>query len=43
VQEKMKQDGKIKIYEDVLKELDEQQAASAPEPAIPPGFNFPTK
>jgi peptidyl-prolyl cis-trans isomerase D len=43
VQEKMKQDGKIKIYEDVLKELDEQQAASAPEPAVPPGFNFPTK
>ena len=43
VQEKMKQDGKIKIYEDVLKELDEQQAASAPEPAMPPGFNFPTK
>ncbi|HXQ70027.1 MAG TPA: hypothetical protein VN844_06050, partial [Pyrinomonadaceae bacterium] len=43
VQEKMKQDGKIKIYEDVLKELDEQQAASAPEPALPPGFNFPTK
>jgi parvulin-like peptidyl-prolyl isomerase len=43
VQEKMKQDGKIKIYEDVLKELDAQQAASAPEPALPPGFNFPTK
>jgi peptidyl-prolyl cis-trans isomerase D len=43
VQEKMKQDGKIKIYEDVLKELDEQQAASAPEPALPPGLNFPTK
>lgn len=43
VQEKMKQDGKIKIYDDVLKELDEQQAASAPEPALPPGFNFPTK
>lgn len=43
VQQKMKQDGKIKIYEDVLKELDEAQAASAPEPALPPGFNFPTK
>ncbi|HEX5888119.1 MAG TPA: peptidyl-prolyl cis-trans isomerase [Pyrinomonadaceae bacterium] len=43
VQEKMKQDGKIEIYEDVLKELDEVQAASAPEPALPPGFNFPTK
>ena len=44
VQQKMKQDGKIKIYEDVLKELDEVQAASAPEqPAMPPGFNFPTK
>lgn len=43
VQQKMKQNGKIKIYEDVLKELDESQAASAPEPALPPGFNFPTK
>ncbi len=43
VQQKMRQDGKIKIYEDVLKELDEQQAASAPEPALPPGLNFPTK
>lgn len=43
VQEKMKQDGKIEIYEDVLKELEEVQAASAPEPALPPGFNFPTK
>jgi hypothetical protein len=39
----MKQDGKIEIYEDVLKELDEVQAASAPEPALPPGFTFPTK
>lgn len=43
VQQKMKEDGKIKIYDDVLKELDETQAASAPEPALPPGFNFPTK
>ena len=43
VQQKMKQNGKIEIYEDVLKELDESQAASAPEPALPPGFNFPTK
>lgn len=41
VQQKMKQDGKIKIYEDVLKGLDESLPAA--EPALPPGFNFPTK
>jgi len=43
VQQKMREDGKIKIYDNVLKELDEVQAASAPEPALPPGLNFPTK
>jgi peptidyl-prolyl cis-trans isomerase D len=41
VQQKMKQDGKIKIYEDVLKGLDDSLPAA--EPALPPGFNFPTK
>lgn len=41
VQQKMKQDGKIKIYEDVLKGLDESLPAA--EPALPPGLNFPRK
>ena len=41
VQLKMKQDGKIKIYEDVLKALDDLTPTA--EPALPPGFNFPTK
>ena len=41
VQQKMKQNGKITIYEDVLKALDESQAAA--EPNLPPGLNFPTK
>jgi len=36
IQEKMKRDGKIKIYEDVLDALPEDQ-----EPALPPGLNFP--
>ena len=40
-QQKMKQDGKIKIYEDVLERIDEAEAAA--EPALPPGLNFPTK
>jgi len=40
VQQRMKRDGKIKIYEGVLKQLDESEAAA--EPALPPGFNFPT-
>lgn len=40
VLQRMKRDGKIKIYENVLKQLDESQAAA--EPALPPGFNFPT-
>jgi peptidyl-prolyl cis-trans isomerase D len=41
VQQKMKQDGKIKIYENVLKALDDQTPVA--EPALPPGLNFPTK
>jgi peptidyl-prolyl cis-trans isomerase D len=41
VQQKMKQNGKITIYEDVLKALDESQPVA--EPALPPGLNFPTK
>ena len=41
VQQKMKQDGKIKIYEDVLNRIDETEAAS--EPDLPQGLNFPTK
>ena len=36
VQEKMKRDGKIKIYDDVLDTLPEDE-----EPAIPGGLNFP--
>jgi peptidyl-prolyl cis-trans isomerase D len=39
VQQKMKQDGKIKIYEDVLNQIDEAEAAS--EPAPPQGLNLP--
>jgi peptidyl-prolyl cis-trans isomerase D len=41
VQEKMKRDGKIKIYDDVLQDLDAAEAAA--EPQLPPQFNFPTK
>ena len=41
VQQRMKQDGKIKIYDDVLKVLDESEPAA--EPALPAGLNFPTK
>ncbi|HEV8366463.1 MAG TPA: peptidyl-prolyl cis-trans isomerase [Pyrinomonadaceae bacterium] len=37
VQEKMKRDGKIKIYQDVLDALPEEE-----EPALPGGINFPT-
>jgi len=36
IQEKMKRDGKIKVYEDVLDALPEEE-----EPALPPGMNFP--
>jgi peptidyl-prolyl cis-trans isomerase D len=41
VQQRMKQNGKIKIYEDVLAQLDEGEPAA--EPGLPPGLNFPTK
>lgn len=39
VQQQMKKDGKIKIYEDVLAQLDESEPAA--EPALPGGLNFP--
>lgn len=40
--QRMKRDGKIKIYDDVLNsiEIEEEPAAV---PGLPPGFNFPTK
>ncbi len=41
VQRRMKQDGDIKIYDDVLAQLDESEPAA--EPILPPGLNFPTK
>lgn len=40
VQERMKQAGKIKIYDDVLNTLEEDEPAAAP---VPSGLNFPTK
>jgi hypothetical protein len=41
VQQRMKQNGKIKIYEDVLAQLDEGEPVA--EPGLPAGLNFPTK
>src|SRR6185295_7926834 len=41
VEQRMKQDGKIKIYKDVLAQLDEGEPEAAP--GLPPGLNFPTK
>ena len=41
VQQRMKQQGDIKIYDDVLAQLDESEPAA--EPILPPGLNFPTK
>jgi peptidyl-prolyl cis-trans isomerase D len=41
VQQRMKQDGRIKIYEDVLAQLEEGEPAA--EPGLPAGLNFPTK
>lgn len=41
VQQRMKQDGKITIYDDVLAELDQSETAA--EPILPAGLNFPTK
>ena len=42
VQQRMKRDGKIEIYDDVLARLDESIPAAEP-PNFPSGFNFPTK
>ena len=42
VQEKMKQNGSIRIYEDVLATLEEDEEPSAI-PGLPGGLNFPTK
>ena len=41
VQQRMKQAGKIEIYQDILAQLDESEAAA--EPVFPGGLNFPTK
>ena len=41
VQQQMKQDGKIKIYQEVLAQLEEEEPAAGP--GLPPGLNFPTK
>jgi peptidyl-prolyl cis-trans isomerase D len=41
VQQRMKQNGKIKIYQDVLAQLDEGEPAA--ESGLPAGLNFPTK
>jgi hypothetical protein len=41
VQQRMKQDGKITIYDKVLAELDKSETAA--EPTLPAGLNFPTK
>jgi hypothetical protein len=37
----MRRDGKIKIYDQVLAQLDKGEPAA--EPNLPGGFNFPTK
>jgi len=41
VQQRMRRDGKIKIYDNVLAQLDKGEPAA--EPNLPGGFNFPTK
>ncbi len=41
VQRRMKQDGRIEIYEDKLAQLEEAEPAA--EPGLPAGLNFPTK
>jgi peptidyl-prolyl cis-trans isomerase D len=41
VQQRMKRDGKIKIYDSVLAQLEESEPAA--EPNFPGGFEFPTK
>jgi hypothetical protein len=40
VQQRMKQDGKIKIYDDVLATLEVEEPSAAPPPG---GLTFPTK
>ena len=41
VQQQMRKDGAITIYDEVLAELDQSETAA--EPILPPGLNFPTK
>lgn len=42
--QRMKREGKIQIYEDVLKRLDEAEPAAQPMPGgLPAGLNFPVK
>ena len=43
VQEKMKRDGKIKVYEEVLLSLDTEEPVTAPPPPNPRRFPVPTK
>jgi peptidyl-prolyl cis-trans isomerase D len=44
VRQRMKREGKIKIYEDVLKQMDEAEPAAQPLPGgLPGGLNFPVK
>lgn len=44
VRQRMKREGKIEIYEDVLKRLDEAEPAAQPLPGgLPGGLNFPVK
>jgi peptidyl-prolyl cis-trans isomerase D len=42
VQQRMKRDGSIKIYEDVLNSIEEPEEPTAA-PGLPPGLNFPSK
>ena len=41
VEQQMKKDGKIKIYQEVLAQLQEEEPEAGP--GLPPGLNFPTK
>lgn len=41
VEQRMRREGKIKVYQDVLAQLDEGEPAA--EPVLPAGLNFPTK
>ena len=40
--QRMKRDGKIKIYDDVLNSIEVEEEPAAV-PGLPPGLNFPTK